>query len=69
MDRSKEEIDQQIDSGLGGSFGPDVEEDDVDTCMPPIESLVIDGDNTPKDDSKLRKLMEQAFSLDEENDT
>lgn len=69
MDRSKEEIDQQIDSGLGGSFGPDVEEEDVDTCIPQIGSLVIGEDNTPKDESKLRKLMEQAFSLDEESDT
>jgi len=37
--------------------------------LPQIGSLVIGGDNTPKDDSKLRKLMEQAFSPDEENDT
>ena len=64
MDRPKEEIDQNIDSGLGGSFGPDVEEE---TSLPQIESLAIGGD-TPKDE-KLRKLMEQAFTLDDENDT
>ena len=54
---------QPIDSGLGDSFGPDFVPDE--TLTEQIENLNIEAPNQ----INTKKLLDQAFSPDEDNDT
>ena len=69
MEPTKEESYQNIDSGLGGSFGPDEVYEEEEASLPSIDNLDIGGASGKDNNKKVGELMEQAFSPDEENDT
>lgn len=68
MFHTKIEESQQLDSGLGDSFGPDVE-NTVTEVGNSLTRLDVSHTQQQEQEEQFIKLMRDAFTPDEDNDT
>lgn len=68
MYHTKQQDNDQIDSGIGDSFGSFNEEGSVTTIQESLQNLNVD-DQKQDNETQIVQFLRQAFTPDEDNDT